>query len=1045
MYRNRILLAIGLAKQEKQVLNTSLKDDFPHIKLLFKDELNKGLDVEKIHPLIVIVDSSLSGTELVSACRLIKSDKLSRPAQLIVLVEKGGDKSLYNEAIEAGTDWFLTKPLTGFELKAAVRTMLRFAEIPGETGYLDGPKGEITEKELSCEELSCDDLEKRALLLNERVKELNCLYAVSSLLDDNSMSLSDMMNHLLLVITSSWHYPEKTCARISLEEKMYKTLNFRDTKWKQSAPLFVEGKKAGFLEVCYTEEMPEADEGPFLKEERSLIDELSKKIGQFLENRLIAKRLLESREYFRITLDSIGDAVIAADNAGRITVMNHQAEKYTGWKFEEAKGKPSGEVFRIQNAKTGEKAENPIDKVLESGRVEGLANHTKLISRNAEEYHIADSGAPIMDTKGKTMGVVMVFRDVTDEYHMQEHLKESERQLKKAQAIGRTGSWKFELNTGRVIASDEALKIYGVDPSKPLTIKEVQNIPLPEYREMLDKELEGLIKGESDYEVEFRIKRPSDGRIINIYSVAEYDPRENSVSGIIMDVTAKKQAEKRLRLLSHSVEQSPVSIVITDRKGTIEYVNSAFEKQTGHSFNEVKGKNPRILNSGHHPESFFENLWKTILSGEAWQGEVLNKKKDGKLFWENIIISPIMSGEGDISHFISVRENVTEKKKMLQELVVAKERAEESDLLKSAFLANMSHEIRTPMNGILGFLSLLEEPKISSEQRESYFEIVKKSSERLMNTINDIIEISKIESGQVSVNEDDVNINEMLHYFYGFFKPEAAKKGLYFRSFNTIPPENAVIKTDKNKLESILGNFISNALKFTSQGYIDIGCTIENDNVLFYVKDTGTGIPDERIEAIFDRFVQADLSISRPHEGSGLGLSISKAYAELLGGEVNVESEYGKGSVFYLSLPLESNGNTAKSSVIYNTEQYPDGRGKLILVADDDYNSFLYFKYLLADLNYSVISACNGAEAVKICRENKDISLVLMDIKMPVLDGYEATRRIREFNRKLPIIAQTAFVHEGDTKRAIEAGCNDYIDKPIKKERLLECISKHQS
>lgn len=1041
MYRNRVFLAIGLTEDEKQILRTSLRNEFSSLKILFQDDQGKGLDaVEKLHPLTVLIDASGFGDELVSVCQMIKSGDQIRPPRIIVIAGKKRDESLYNEAIESGADLFLRRPLTDFELRAAVKTVLAFFDPYLETRYFEGHQGEV-----SGEELSRDELQVTARKLKERVKELNCLYAASSLLGENSMPLNEIMNALLLTITSSWQYPEKACARILYEDKEYKTRNYRDSIWKMSAPLFVEGKRAGILEVCYTEEMPEADEGPFLKEERALIDELSKKTGQFFENRLIAKRLLESREYFRITLNSIGDGVIAADNTGRITVMNPQAEKFTGWKFEQAKGKPSGEVFHIQNAKTGKKAENPIDKVLETGRVQGLANHTKLISRNGEEYHIADSGAPIMDAKGKTVGVVMVFRNVTDEYHMQEHLKESERQLKKAQAIGRTGSWKFELNTGRVIASDEALKIYGVDPSKPLTIKEAQNIPLHGYREMLDKELEGLIKGETDYEVEFRIKRPSDGRIIDIYSVAEYDPRENSVSGIIMDVTAKKQADKRLRLLSHSVEQSPVSIVITDRKGNIEYVNSAFEKQTGHSFNEVKGKTPGILNSGHHPESFFENLWKTILSGKAWQGEVLNKKKDGELFWENIIISPIMSGKGHISHFISVRENVTEKKKMLRELVVAKERAEESDRLKSAFLANMSHEIRTPMNGILGFLSLLEEPKISSEQRDSYFEIVKKSSERLLNTINDIIEISKIESGQVSVNEDDVNINEILHYFYDFYKPEAEKKELTLKSVKTISPEQAVIRTDKNKLESILSNFISNSLKFTSQGYIEIGSTIEKENVLFYVKDTGTGIPGDRIEAVFDRFVQADLSISRSHEGSGLGLSISKAYAELLGGEVNVESEYGKGSVFYLSLPVNKMEINPESAVTSGTEQLPDGRGRLILVADDDYNSFLYFKYLLSDRNYKVIRASNGAEAVRLCRENQNISIVLMDIKMPVLDGYEATRRIREFNRELPIIAQTAFVHEGDTKRAIESGCNDYLDKPIKKKRLLECINRHQT
>jgi PAS domain S-box-containing protein len=402
------------------------------------------------------------------------------------------------------------------------------------------------------------------------------------------------------------------------------------------------------------------------------------------------------------------------------------------------------------------------------------------------------------------------------------------------------------------------------------------------------------------------IHKKADGTLVNVevFSSRVFIGHKEYLHTIVHDVTEKKKTEQQLKLLSRSVEQSPVSILITSQIGKIEYVNPIFTAVSGYTFEEVLGKTPRILKSGVQENSFYENMWKTILSGKDWSGELVNKRKSGELYWEKAEISPILNEKGEITHFVAVKEDITEKKRMIQDLIIAKEKAEESDNLKTAFLQNMSHEIRTPMNGILGFLDLLKDKKISEETRERYIEIVNMSAQRLLSSINNILEISKIQSGQNQPVFSQVNVEEILKYYYIFFKQKADENSTTLLCNQGVSGVNAILKTDKYKFESIISNLINNALKFSQNRSVEFGDYLENNSYIFYVKDTGIGIPSDRIGAIFDRFVQADLKITRPHEGVGLGLSIVKAYVESLGGEINVESEVGAGSTFIVTLPI---------------------------------------------------------------------------------------------------------------------------------------------
>ncbi|MGE0077420.1 MAG: PAS domain S-box protein [Bacteroidales bacterium] len=562
------------------------------------------------------------------------------------------------------------------------------------------------------------------------------------------------------------------------------------------------------------------------------------------------------------------------------------------------------------------------------------------------------------------------------------------------------------------------------------------------------------------------------------YEVWAFSPKKGQFATIFSDVTKKKKAEETIQKLTKGIEQSPVVVVITDIKGRIEYVNPRFIEVTGFSASEAIGKNPRIVNSGNHSKEFFKELWSTILSGNDWKGEILNRKKSGELYWESALISPIRNDKGEIRFFIAIKEDITERKlheialherdlklkkqneeyialnKELtesnerfivinKELVIAREKAEENDRLKSAFLANMSHEIRTPMNGIIGFAELLKRPILSDDEKETYVDIIKQSGQRLLDLINNLIDISKIEAGQLSVTNTQVNASAELKALYNFFKREAEIKGLclLLQGGKEIP--DLFLMTDRQKFVSIVSNLIKNAIKFTTKGTIDYGFSIGQDVVEFYISDTGMGISSKMQNRIFERFVQGDISLTRPYEGAGLGLAITKSYVELLKGKIGFDSEEDVGTTFYFTLPfdvLEENQIQREEEAL--ADLMIEGKKLKILIVEDDKSSKIYLQNLLDPIAEQLFFASSGERAIQIAFDNSDIDLILMDIRLPDINGIEITRRIREFNPKVIILAQTAFAMSNDKVDAISSGCNDYLTKPIKPEELFQTISR---
>jgi signal transduction histidine kinase len=415
----------------------------------------------------------------------------------------------------------------------------------------------------------------------------------------------------------------------------------------------------------------------------------------------------------------------------------------------------------------------------------------------------------------------------------------------------------------------------------------------------------------------------------------------------------------------------------------------------------------------------------------------------GKFSYFDIRKAPIIDENGEMVGIVGSARDVTLQKKTEIELIAAKERAEQADRLKSSFLANMSHEVRTPMNSILGFISLMQDGNPSPEEQMEYFSIIKNGGERLTNTINDILELSRIDSGQMQLIVGETNIPELNNILYSMFEPEAKTKMLNLKHVNVESEEVLIVKTDRNKLYSVLSKLIKNAIKYTKQGEIRFGYNYDSGYLSYFVEDTGIGIPVSSHQAIFERFVQVDGSINRNYEGSGLGLSLCKAYVEMMGGSIWLESQVGKGSTFYFRIPL--NGFSENRTVNVLSESFKArNRSLRVLIVEDDPGSYEYLKLILKRAGHQVTHTFTGFEAIERCRQPITFDVILMDVKLPGIDGFEATRRIREFNPEITIIAVSAFAFSEDQDQAISAGCNDYITKPVKKELLLSRLNKIQ-
>jgi PAS domain S-box-containing protein len=594
----------------------------------------------------------------------------------------------------------------------------------------------------------------------------------------------------------------------------------------------------------------------------------------------------------------------------------------------------------------------------------------------------------------------------------------------------------IDISTCKIVdANKAASQFYGwsTDELKKMKIGDINTAS----SEVIQSSMNQIQKNErTNFEFQHCCK---DGSIkdVEIFSSKVAISGKDYFHTIVHDITAKKKAEQRVKILSLSIDQSPVSVTITDTDFKIEYVNPAFCKITGYNIEEVIGKTPKVFSSGSLPENDFQNVSKTIWSGNVWRGEFLNTKKNGEPFWENVSISPLVNEQHQITHFVSVKEDITEMRKMIEDLIASKDKAEASDRLKTAFMNNISHEIRTPLNGIVGFSQILTDEDLLPQERNRFIRMLNKSSDRLINTVTNFMDISLLNSGNQGVFKKEIDLYTIINNVIGKFDEASREKNLSISHQSSHTDNDLKIFTDGELISKIIYQLIDNAVKFTYTGAITLGYNLDKNCINLYVKDTGVGISEEKKNQMFGSFIQENISNTRGYEGSGIGLSIAKGFAELLGGKIWLESEKGKGSTFYLSIPCKDELIENKPTRSINHTVLKD-ISHTILIAEDDEINFAYLEILLTHKSIKVLHATNGIETVEMCKKNPEVCLVLMDLKMPEMDGFEATRQIKLSRPELPVIAVTAYAEREDKKKAIQAGCDDYLTKPVKKEFLMK-------
>lgn len=530
----------------------------------------------------------------------------------------------------------------------------------------------------------------------------------------------------------------------------------------------------------------------------------------------------------------------------------------------------------------------------------------------------------------------------------------------------------------------------------------------------------------------------SDGReihvefVCNVYlandsKVIQCNIRDNTENWQIKKQIA--ESEEKFRIIT---ENSADAIYITDKEGKYLYVNKQAVDLLGYSKEEILTFTIADISPKHRMEEYFQIFQQMLTRGSSYS-EIELVKKDGS--YVDVDLNTVLLPNGWV--YGSCRD-ISERKKLEDELIKAKEKAEESDQLKTAFLHNISHEVRTPMNAIVGFSDFLNDPGLMPEKCKQYTDVIVQSIDQLLAIIDDIIRIASIEAGQEEIQENEININLISKFLKEQFFQNANDKNVTLSLKTTLADDEAIIITDAIKLTQILTNLIGNALKFTQQGYVKFGYTVKDSQLEFYIEDSGIGIHPDMQEVIFSRFRQVEATLARNFGGSGLGLSISKAYVEMLGGEIWLTSELGKGSVFYFTIPYKKVNQEKLPDIPSNKDLHSEL--KTLLIAEDEDSNFMLLEELFSEKGINIIRAVNGIEAVELCKSSPHIDLVLMDLKMPEMDGYEATIKIKEFKPDLCIIAQTAYSTEADRSKALACGCSDFISKPINKELLLSKI-----
>jgi len=1062
-------------------LKALIKDAFPDATTLTVLSGAKGIELATAEdPDVILLDIVMPGMDGFEVCKKLKADKILCDIPVVFVTAIKGDKESRIRALECGAEAFLAKPIDESELKAQIRAMVKI-------------KIANANKR--------DENKRLAALVEEQTVELRKAYSATlKLLEDVSREnkarekseeqlRSHTENSPLAVI--GWDANFIVTQWSGMSEKIF--------GWRAAETL---GKPVMDLNMIYEEDIPTVQNTMeklssgklkyvvsgnrnYTKDRQVIYCEWYNSVSSDHQGKMVSvlsqvldvtervkaeEKLNKSEERLRDIIFSVADWVWEVDQEGVYTFSSQLGIELFGRSNKDIIGKTP---FDFMPPEEAERVAS-IFSVIAANKlpIKDLENWN--LKKNGEKICLLTNGLPILDKDGNLLGYRGVDKDITDRKQAELKLKESE--LKYRSLI--------ESSSDAIFCVDENGQYQFVNQLFATTFgKTPEDFNGKTFWDVYDKE-----HADMRYEATKRVFRTGVSESLQVevplpdktlYFLAKTNPIKDESGKIILnlthasDITGLKLAEAKIR--EKDIQFRKLSANLSDLifqfirrpDGTycVPIASEGIKNIFGCSPEDVLEDFTPIARVIHPDDAarvisdieysakhltYFTCEFRVQIPGKAIQ-------------WIYSKSTPEKLADGSITWY-GFNANITDRKLIENELIIAKEHAEESDRLKSAFLANMSHEIRTPMNGILGFSELLKEPGLTGDLQQEYIRIIEKSGIRMLNIINDIVDISKIEAGLMEVNLTESNINEQIEYIYTFFKPEVKAKGMKLLYRNSLTSEEANIKTDREKLYAVLTNLVKNAIKYSKEGSIEFGYDVAETLhatslqhpkfVQFYVKDTGIGISPEKKNIIFERFRQGSESFNRDFEGAGLGLAISKAYVEILGGKIWVESNTQRnpgedGSTFYFTIPYTVKPEEEKTN---NIDGFSDGianqdNSKVsalkILIAEDDETSERFLSIAVKIFDNEILIARNGIETVEACRNNPDIDLILMDIQMPEMNGYEATQQIRKFNKEVVIIAQTAFGLSGDRIKAIEAGCNDYISKPINKVELLLLIQKY--